>query len=318
MDRALVVPSLASTPRLLRSMTSDCSPEQAWQPPKPGEWSIGLVVRHLLEGDFDTFLPRLKRMLAEERPIFDKRGGTCIYGQNLAVLLDDFEAKRMEAVEILRSLDAAGWQRRGVSPSRGVVSIAEYARTMAEHDIEHLRQIHDVRQTLGLKPKRCEARLALALDEVAAAIEPGPRGVRELAEGLTALQLRHRPRPAEWSMKEVMAHLLKVERDVFLPRLRRLVAEARPVFEGFDPEAWARERDHREGDFMEEWRQFAAVRAETVTLLRQAPAGAADRIGISGFFGPVTLGQYATHVVDHDIEHLAQLADGRAVALRNG
>ncbi|HET8579276.1 MAG TPA: DinB family protein, partial [Methylomirabilota bacterium] len=188
MDQTLVVPSLASTPRLLRSMSGDCTPEQAWAPPKPGEWSIGLVVRHLLEGEFDTFLPRLKRMLAEERPVFDQRGGTCIYGQNLAVLLDDFEAKRTEAVEILRSLDAAAWQRQGVSPSRGALSIAEYARTMAEHDIEHLRQIHDVRQTLGLKPKRCEARLTLPLGEVIAAIEPGPQRVRELGEGLTAVQ----------------------------------------------------------------------------------------------------------------------------------
>ncbi|HET8577763.1 MAG TPA: DinB family protein, partial [Methylomirabilota bacterium] len=176
----------------------------------------------------------------------------------------------------------------------------------------------DVRQTLGLKPKRCEARLTLPLGEVIAAIEPGPQRVRELGEGLTAVQLRHRPRPGEWSMKEVMAHLLKVERDVFLPRLRRLATEDRPVFEAFDPDAWARERDHREGDFMEECRRFAAARAETVVLLRGAPAGTAERIGISAFFGPVSFGQYATHIADHDIEHLAQLAECRAVALRDG
>ncbi len=315
MDRTLVVPSLAATPTLLRSMTGDCTPEQAWAPPKPGEWSIGLVVRHLVEGDLDTFLPRLKRMLTEDRPVFDKRGGTCVYGQELAPLLDAFETTRGKAVKILESLEPAGWGRQGVSPSRGPVSIAEYAHTMAEHDIEHLRQIHDVRQTLGLKPKRCEAKLALPFGEVAATIAQDPQRVRELAEGLTAAQLRHQPRPGEWSMKEVMAHLLKVERDLFLPRLKRLAAEDRPVFESFDPDAWARERDHRQGDFMDEWRQFAAVREETVALLRSAPAAAADRVGISGFFGPVTLGQYATHVADHDIEHLAQLAEGRAAAL---
>lgn len=319
MDETLVVPSLASTSRLLRQMTGDCTAEQAWRPPKPGEWSIGLVVRHLLESDLDTFLPRLKRMLTEDRPVFEKRGGigTCVYGREIAPLLEAFETTRGKAVKILESLEPTGWGRQGVSPSRGALSIAEYARTMADHDIEHLRQIHDVRQALGLKPRRCEARLALPVDEVAVAIEAGPARVRQLAEGLTTAQQRHRPRPAEWSMKEVMAHLLKVERDVFLPRLRRLVAEDRPVFEAFDPEAWARERDHSEGDFMEEWRQFSAARGETVALLRSVAAGAVERVGISGFFGPVTLGQYATHVADHDIEHLAQLAECRAVALRD-
>jgi uncharacterized damage-inducible protein DinB len=317
MEPTLVVPSLASTPRLLRNMTGDCSREQGWAQPKPGEWSIGEVVRHLVEGEYDAFLPRLKRMLAEERPIFDKRGGgTCVYGQDLAALVAQFEAVRGEAVKILESLDAAAWQRQGVSPSRGPVSIAEYAQTMAGHDIEHLRQIHDVRQTLGLNPKRCEARLALPLGEILAAIETGPACVRSLAEGLTAEQLRHQPRPGEWSMKEVMAHLLKVERDVFLPRLKRLASENRPVFESFDPDAWARERDHREGDFMDEWRGFAAARSETIALLRSAPPGAAERVGISGFFGPVSLGQYATHVVDHDLEHLAQLAACRAAAMK--
>jgi uncharacterized damage-inducible protein DinB len=317
-EHTLVVLSLASAPGLLRAMTGDCATGQVWAPPKPGEWSIGDVVRHLVESDFDTFLPRLKRMLTEERPVFDSQGGTCVYGQDLTALLDAFESTHTQAVKILRSLDAADWRRQGVSPSRGPVSIADIAHTMAEHDIEHLRQIQDVRAALDLTPKRAEAKLALPLGEVAAAVEAGPQRVRELAEGLTPAKLRHRPRAGEWSIKEVMAHLLKVERDVFLPRLKRLAAEDRPTLERFDPDAWAAERDHREGDFMGEWRQFAAAREETVAFLRGLPAAAAERVGLSGLFGPVTLGQYATHVADHDIEHLRQLAECRAAALRAG
>jgi len=37
-------------------------------------------------------------------------------------------------------------------------------------------------------------------------------------------------------------------------------------------------------------------------------------MSLSGFFGPITLAAYATHVVDHDCEHLAQLAATRAAA----
>jgi hypothetical protein len=314
-DPSLLVSSLEATPVLLGALSGDCPPQQAWRPPEPGEWSLAEVVRHLVEGDRDTFLPRLRRMLAEERPVFEARRGAPGAAADLPALLRAFQAARGEVVGILGSLDARGWRREGVSPSRGPLSIAEYARTMAEHDTEHLRQIHGVREALGLRPRRAEARLALPLSEVIAAVERGPEDLRAVAEGLTPGQLRHRPLEGEWSMKEVMAHLLKVERDLFLPRLRRLAREERPRFERFDPDGWASERDHREGDFAEEWRLFAAVRRETVTFLRGLPPGAADRIGLSAYFGPVTLGQYATHVAEHDQEHLLQLARCRAAAL---
>jgi uncharacterized damage-inducible protein DinB len=312
MDRSLVVPSLEATPFLLWALCEDCTPEQGWTPPRPGEWSIAETVRHLVEGDRDTFLPRLRRMVSEDRPVFESRPAARGDASDLATLLGAFESARREAARILRSLDAAGWRRVGVSPSRGPVTIEDYARTMAEHDTEHLRQIHGVRQQLDLLPKRAESRQALPVAEIVAAIRPAPERLRRLAAGVTAAQLRQRPRHGEWGMKEVMAHLLKVERDVFLPRLRRIVSEDRPGFERFDPDTWAAESDHREGDFEEDLRGFAAARGRTVAFLESLPAGAAERIGFSAVFGPVTLGQYATHIVDHDAEHLAQMTACRA------
>jgi hypothetical protein len=314
MDRALVIPSLQSTPTLLRALAGDATEAQAATAPKPGEWSMVEVVRHLVQGDRDTFLPRLRRMLAEDRPRFEGARDASGDRADLAVLLDAFAAARREAVRILASLDEAGWRREGVSPSRGPLSVETYAQTMAEHDTEHLRQIAALRDHLGLAPKRCEARLALPLAEIAGAIEGTASTIERTVAGLSAARLRTRPRPDDWSAKEVMAHLLKVERDVFLPRLQRIVREERPVFEVFDPDAWARERDHREGDFGAELAAFAAVRGETVALLRSVAPAVADRIGLSGHFGPVTFAQFASHVVDHDIEHLTQLRADVAAA----
>ena len=54
------------------------------------------------------------------------------------------------------------------------------------------------------------------------------------------------------------------------------------------------------------------MRAETVALVRALPATAGERVGLSAYFGPITLAQYATHVVDHDMEHLSQLGQCRA------
>src|SRR5438874_881175 len=64
-DRAIVVASLRATPGLLRHLTADAKPAQATTPPAPGQWSIAEVVRYLVEGDRDTFVPRLRRIVAE-------------------------------------------------------------------------------------------------------------------------------------------------------------------------------------------------------------------------------------------------------------
>jgi hypothetical protein len=217
-------------------------------------------------------------------------------------------------VNTLRGLDDAGWRREGVSPSRGALSIETYAATMDAHDTEHLRQIQDTRAALGLRPKRCEARAPLAVADIVAALETAAPRLAAVAEGLGETQRRRRPAPGAWCLNEVMGHLLHVETEAFLPRLRRIVAEDQPAFESFSPEPWTRERDHSLDAFDSSLAAFTKVRGQTLALLRALPPGAADRLGLSAFFGPVSLAQYATHIADHDLEHLAQMRECRRAA----
>lgn len=306
---------LAATPGLLREMTADVAGDTAGRAPAAGEWSIAEVVRHLVEGDRDTFLPRLRRMLAESRPVFDARRAVAGDSTDLPTLVAAFASAREQVVKTLRSLDDAGWRREGVSPSRGPLGVETYAATMDAHDTEHLRQLQDARARLGLRPKRCEARAPMALSEVIAAIGTTPARLADVAAGLAADRRRRRPRPGEWCVNEVMGHLLHVETVAFLPRLRRMLAEEWPTFEAFSPEPWARERDHSLDDFDATLAAFQQARGATLAFLRALPPGAGDRPGLSAFFGPVTLGQYATHIVEHDLEHLAQMAECRRLAL---
>jgi uncharacterized damage-inducible protein DinB len=317
-DRRLSVARLTATPTLLHEMTRDAIGELAWTPPKAGEWSIGEVVRHLVEGDRDTFVPRLRRMLSESRPVFDKVRPTQGDDADLATLLAAFTDARRLAVGLLGSLDEAGWRREGLSPSRGPLTVETYAATMDAHDTEHLRQIQDVRATLGLTPRRCEARLALSMSELYDALIVTPDLIAELATGLDARALRERPAPGEWSMKEVLAHLMELESRLFLPRFRLMATQEHPRFEGFDPIAWDRERDRREGRFEDDLATFRRARAETLAYLVTLPAGSTNRPGLSGHFGPVTLGQYVTHAADHDLEHLAQMRACRAAVTARG
>lgn len=318
MERELVVARLSATPVLLAEMARDAVGDLAWTEPMPGEWSIGEVARHLVEGDRDTFLPRLRRMLNESRPVFDKRERTEGDAADLTTLVAAFGDARRQAVALLGGLGDAGWRREGVSPSRGALTVETYAATMDAHDTEHLRQIQDVRATLGLTPRRCEARLALSPSELRDALAATPDRVAALAAGLDARTLRERPEPGEWSMKEVLAHLMELESRLFLPRYRLMATEDRPRFVAFDPIAWARERDRREGRFEDDLAEFRRARVETLAYLASLPASAAERPGLSGHFGPLTLAQYATHAADHDLEHLAQMRACRGVVTSRG
>lgn len=311
--RAHVVASLRVTPAMLRAMTAGCDAGIASTAPAPGEWSIIEIVRHLVEGDRDTFLPRLRRMLAEDTPRFESGRRPEGDRADLATLLDAFADARGQAVRALEGLDETAWRRQGVSPSRGMLSVETYARTMAEHDTEHLQQLHDVRTTLGLLPRRCEARLALGVPELIAALGHSPARLHEAVAGLEPDTARRRPAEGEWSIVEVAAHLHELEARLFLPRLRRIAQEEQAVFETFDPEAWARERDRRHCDLAAEVAGFAAARAETIAFLRALTPEQASRLGLSAYFGPLTLAQYATHVADHDLEHLAQIGAARAI-----
>jgi hypothetical protein len=64
------------------------------------------------------------------------------YNQDdLALVLKQFQGLRAESVAILGALAAQSWQRVGVHPKRGDVSIAWTAEHHVEHDANHLGQI---------------------------------------------------------------------------------------------------------------------------------------------------------------------------------
>jgi hypothetical protein len=108
-ERALMLARLAATTGLLREMTADVAGDTAGRAPAAGEWPIAEVVRHLVEGDRETFLPRLRRMLAESRPVFDARRAGAGDTTDLPTLVAAFASAREQVVKTLRGLDDAGW-----------------------------------------------------------------------------------------------------------------------------------------------------------------------------------------------------------------
>lgn len=149
--------------------------------------------------------------------------------------------------------------------------------------------------------------------EVLATLRATPDRVAEAARGLTPAQAQRRPAPAEWSCEEILDHLLLGEREVIMPRLRRMRAEDHPVFPSSADNRTGFAAAPRTGGFLERLAAFAAVRGQTLAFLQSLADQDWARPGTTPTRGTISIEGYARYLAEHDLEHLAQLARTRAV-----
>jgi hypothetical protein len=111
-----------------------------------------------------------------------------------------------------------------------------------------------------------------------------------------------RPAGGGFSLVEHACHLRDLEREGYLFRVMRLLAEEMPVLEGFAGDRIAEERNYRLQDATAAARDFAAARTE---LLRVARALGPAELAREGEFAgrTVTLAGVLAMAAGHDAEH---------------
>jgi hypothetical protein len=114
------------------------------------------------------------------------------------------------------------------------------------------------------------------------------------------------PDPNEWSILQIVCHLLESEIQVQRPRLQRILTEDNPFLVNPSPPPGPH-MPPCSSDGVEAARQFAAHRRETIAMLRALPAAAWSRPARHSVFGPTTLLEMALFTAQHDRLHLNQL-----------
>ena len=115
-----------------------------------------------------------------------------------------------------------------------------------------------------------------------------------------------RPTAEAFSLVEHACHLRDLEREGYLVRVRRVLAEAAPELEGFDGTTIARERDYASQDAHAAAQDFAAARRELLALL--APLTPDDFRRDAVFGGRrVTLAELVAMIDAHDLEHREEI-----------
>lgn len=133
-----------------------------------------------------------------------------------------------------------------------------------------------------------------------------PAFVASAVAAAPAHALRERPEPEAFALVEQACHLRDVEREGYLVRVRRILAETAPVLEGFDGTAAARERDYLAQDAHEAARAFAAARAEVISLLSSAAPPALAR-GATFAGRRITLRDLVAMMEEHDDGHRVEI-----------
>jgi len=135
------------------------------------------------------------------------------------------------------------------------------------------------------------------------ALAATPADLRRLAGNLSPAGSRQAS-PGSWSPIEVVSHLLDVEAR-YRARLQRIVTEEQPsVPDILPPEAGY----PATGELPQLLEAFATAREETLSFLKGLSAGEWQRRATHPTWGELTLRFFVQHLVEHDTEHLNQLA----------
>ncbi len=129
----------------------------------------------------------------------------------------------------------------------------------------------------------------------------GYRAVAEALAGAPDEELDTAPAPGKWTACEIVHHLADSEMTSAL-RLRRLIAEDRPVIVGYDQEDYARKLFY-DRPVDASLAAFKAARDTTAQILRRLTPGDWLREGTHTESGRYTvddwLGIYGVHAHDH-------------------
>ncbi len=138
---------LERTPAVLRSLLLGLPDFWVGGDYGPGTWSALQVVGHLIVGERDDWIPRLRRILEHGESVpfdpFPHDATAAAPGTPLEELLDEFERLRAENLRELHAINLshADLERTGTHPAFGRVTASQLLSTWVVHDLHHLRQI---------------------------------------------------------------------------------------------------------------------------------------------------------------------------------
>jgi uncharacterized damage-inducible protein DinB len=237
--------------------------------------------------------------------------------QGLPIPIDQLDREMDAVIDDLK--------RMGVGPE--LITALQHGKQAALEDrtiaLTEIPQVHVCRTCghifLGQIPERCATCGARALtfrefipyyflepltvQQALLALASTANELEQLIRGLTEEQMTRSPGPGEWSIHDVLSHLL-VAQNIFAGRVDKILWEHNPPLKGVAAWAIGSEGSLSTREILE---RFRTSRQETLDKLRELTLQGWLRPAQHEEFGQVTLLQQASYFAKHDRYHMPQI-----------
>lgn len=144
--KSWLLKALRETPHAMEALLWSIDDDELERRPDDDEWSAAELVIHMAEMErrYVDWLEHIARLDEPRLDAFD--ADSMDLSERDATLppfevMDEFGVQRRQAVYLLWSLDEVDWERRGIHPYLGPLTLTQVAREMNEHDLAHLWQL---------------------------------------------------------------------------------------------------------------------------------------------------------------------------------
>ncbi|HNS11335.1 MAG TPA: DinB family protein [Bacteroidia bacterium] len=142
---------LQRTPVVLSALLENLSEEWAMNNEGPETWSAFDVIGHLVHGEQTDWIERTEIILSDDpdkrfKPFDRFAQYEDSKGKTLNQLLTEFSSLRKKNIDIIlsKNLRESDFDKKGVHPKFGEVTLGQLLATWAVHDLNHLAQISRV------------------------------------------------------------------------------------------------------------------------------------------------------------------------------
>lgn len=140
----------------------------------------------------------------------------------------------------------------------------------------------------------------------------GGAKLRRAIDGLSDEDLKSFPVPGTWSIQQIVVHLADSD-AIWVTRLKRMVAEDRPLLMGYDECDFAANLLCEEQSAADAVTLFDLNRLQFARVLRRLPPAAFERKGIHSERGEIAVGESISMMIEHLDHHLKFIHEKRAM-----
>lgn len=144
-------------------------------------------------------------------------------------------------------------------------------------------------------------------EQVAQILQTTPETIRAFLRGIEPLLHVWIPEPDEWSINQVIGHLIETDRHAFADRIQLMLDEKGPEIPGVDVNQLAAERDDNQRDASDLLDELAAQRVAHCKFVLSITADQMARTATFKKHGEFRVSDFVYEWAYHDCDHIQQI-----------